>query len=174
MLITPLCAYTGSHTHTNNKHIHPCTHAYASVEGQSLGQDFRVHVDVKVGLPDVDYEVIHIRVRMSVSMRAFMYACIYRFWLARCHLFMRPCMCAYTCILERLYVCVCVLVCTFTYISACQRLVMTRYHMCVNLGICIFVCMHKYTKIGLPDVVYTYVGIYAFEYQSWPVRPRIV
>jgi hypothetical protein len=32
-------------------------HLCFSVEGQSLGQDFRIYLEVKVGLNDVDYEV---------------------------------------------------------------------------------------------------------------------
>jgi len=33
-------------------------HLCFSVEGQSLGQDFRIHLEVKVGLSDVDYEKV--------------------------------------------------------------------------------------------------------------------
>uniref|UniRef100_A0A7S0W9Z1 GOLD domain-containing protein n=1 Tax=Hemiselmis tepida TaxID=464990 RepID=A0A7S0W9Z1_9CRYP len=33
-------------------------HLCFSVEGQSLGQDFRIHLEVKVGLNDVDYEKV--------------------------------------------------------------------------------------------------------------------
>jgi len=33
-------------------------HLCLSVEGQSLGQDFRIHLEIKVGLNDVDYEKV--------------------------------------------------------------------------------------------------------------------
>jgi len=77
--------------------------------------------------------------------------------LSSCILSRRPCVCAYMCLLTRVYIHVCTYMCVHTcvYIHLCT-------YMCVHTWVCIYMCVHtsEWIHVCVHTCVYIHLCIY--------------